>query len=45
MEELVDGGQLLGGGVVGLGVPIQSEQPADVFEGRPIVGRDKHPRG
>ena len=44
MEELVDGGQLLGR-AVGLGVPVQGEQPADVFEGRPIVGRDEHPRG
>ena len=40
MEELVDGGQLLGGAVLGLlSVPkIQGEQPTDVFEGRPIVG-------
>ena len=44
MEELVDGGQLLGR-AVGLGVPVQGEQPADVFEGCPIVGRDEHPRG
>ena len=44
VEELVDGGQLLGR-AVGLSVPVQGEQPADVFEGRPIVGRDEHPRG
>ena len=36
VEELVDGGQLLGG-AVGLSVPVQGEQPADVFEGRSIV--------
>ena len=44
MEELVDGGQLLGR-AIGLCVPVQGEQPADVFEGRPIVSRDEHPRG
>ena len=44
MEELVDGGQLLGG-AVDLSVPVQGEQPTDVFEGRPIVSRDEHPRG
>ena len=44
VEELVDGGQLLGR-AVGFSVPVQGEQPADIFEGRPIVGRDEHPRG
>ena len=44
VEELIDGGQLLGG-AVDLSVPIQGEQPADVFEGSTIVSWDEHPRG